>query len=805
MVNKKKWLAVALMLSLTAQPLTYANAASDTAQPKEPETAIVQTVSEAEPSMEKAAEELSRQRVLSEAGLLADFLTANNLTVENLLDDPTGETTGFTLQQDGEALNAFHVTAVDLTGKDYTGTLNLKGAGFLKTVKAGSAVSLVLGDTPSLESIDLSAMNEGTAVIQNVYATLYENHSIVFPKGTSEATTELSLEGFLGEYDEESDSYRVFGALDLEELGVKDKNPVVYAGTNELKPDASGVIALKEHIGKEIQVVFKPESNVTISSNWATVIETEVQEGWAEQDGRWTYTNEDGKLCKNGIVPIGEHEYWFDENGYLMVGLFSDEDGNTYYANDTDGSEPGAGSYGVLTVNAWKKLNNSWYFFDKDGVMQKNKLLELSDGTYLMNKDGVMLTGKQSWNGKNYFFNGSGRMVKNGWGYAGGLYYWLDKNGEMLLNDWLYINGTYYWLDKDGVMAANEWLVINGHYYHFNKWGDMSVGWYKEKDTYYYLNKWGDMQTGWKTIDGKRYYFKSWGGMAVGWVRDNGNYYYMNKWGAMVTGWAKAGKYWYFMDENGVMTTGWQQSKGKWYYMNGSGAMVTGWLNVGQDRFYLKSDGTRVANQWYTIDGKKYFFDDRGRVVRNGWTYINGYKFYLDGNGNIKQDVTSLIGKQSSYYLTVNRSTCVVTAYAWDSQTKGWKIPVKAMTCSVGMPDTPTPVGTFTTPNKYRWHTLMGPSYGQWCTRIVGGVLFHSVAGNNMTSHNLWYGDFNRLGSPASHGCVRLCVRDAKWIYDNCPLGTTVTIGDGLYQPFAKPYVPKMTPDMDYDPTDPNA
>ena len=31
---------------------------------------------------------------------------------------------------------------------------------------------------------------------------------------------------------------------------------------------------------------------------------------------------------------------------------------------------------------------------------------------------------------------------------------------------------------------------------------------------------------------------------------------------------------------------------------------------------------------------------------------------------------------------------------------------------------------------------------------------------------------FNKLGQTASHGCIRLSVGDAKWIYDNCALGT---------------------------------
>jgi lipoprotein-anchoring transpeptidase ErfK/SrfK len=35
-----------------------------------------------------------------------------------------------------------------------------------------------------------------------------------------------------------------------------------------------------------------------------------------------------------------------------------------------------------------------------------------------------------------------------------------------------------------------------------------------------------------------------------------------------------------------------------------------------------------------------------------------------------------------------------------------------------------------------------------------------------------------KLGQPASHGCIRLKVEDAKWVYDNIPEKTEVFIHD---------------------------
>ncbi len=151
-----------------------------------------------------------------------------------------------------------------------------------------------------------------------------------------------------------------------------------------------------------------------------------------------------------------------------------------------------------------------------------------------------------------------------------------------------------------------------------------------------------------------------------------------------------------------------------------------------------------------------------------------------------------------NYKLQVNKGTNVVTVYRLDGT------PERAFVCSTG---NATPLGTFYTPNKYRWHTLDGPSYGQYCTRIVNGILFHSVwyyRNGDYASQS--YVQYNRLGTTASHGCVRLTVADAKWIYDNCPLGTQVNIiyGSSANDPLGKPVAIKVPNVREgWDPTDP--
>ena len=141
------------------------------------------------------------------------------------------------------------------------------------------------------------------------------------------------------------------------------------------------------------------------------------------------------------------------------------------------------------------------------------------------------------------------------------------------------------------------------------------------------------------------------------------------------------------------------------------------------------------------------------------------------------------------------------------SETGKFDIPVKTFTCSVGKAGTPTHAGQYATLKKDNPVRLMGPSYGKYGTQInIYGDWFHSVAcSNSDPTFALAAGNYNMLGQPASHGCVRLCVRDAKWIYDNCAVGTTVTIGDSLAAPFDKPATIKIPAWQTWDPTDPAA
>lgn len=158
------------------------------------------------------------------------------------------------------------------------------------------------------------------------------------------------------------------------------------------------------------------------------------------------------------------------------------------------------------------------------------------------------------------------------------------------------------------------------------------------------------------------------------------------------------------------------------------------------------------------------------------------------------------------YYIRINRRQNCITVYTPDEDGE-YTVPYKAMICSTGLYNA-TPRGTYQISTKYLWRELYGGVYGQYATRIHGGVLFHSVPYYSRSKNSLCTDKYNKLGQQASMGCVRLTVEDAKWIAENCPEGTTVEIyDDDDPGPLGKPEAMKIdsdNPNRGWDPTDPD-
>ena len=224
-----------------------------------------------------------------------------------------------------------------------------------------------------------------------------------------------------------------------------------------------------------------------------------------------------------------------------------------------------------------------------------------------------------------------------------------------------------------------------------------------------------------------------------------------------------------------------QYVDGQMRYIHGNGDSYTGWGWLGNDRYYFKDS-----------------------VPVTGWQYIDGLKYYFGEDGRMWSDVESLLGSDGPYLIKINKEMNCMTIYAQDGG-NGYIIPVKSFLTSVG---DDTPVGTFKTPEKYRWRLMIHDVYTQYATRLGAGlpILIHSIIYDAANPMTVWASTYNNMGIARSAGCIRLVSGDAKWVYDHCVLGTTVQVyNSSVAGPFERPTIAAEIPfEQTWDPSDPN-
>lgn len=224
-----------------------------------------------------------------------------------------------------------------------------------------------------------------------------------------------------------------------------------------------------------------------------------------------------------------------------------------------------------------------------------------------------------------------------------------------------------------------------------------------------------------------------------------------------------------------------QYVDGQMRYIHGNGDSYTGWGWLGNDRYYFKDS-----------------------VPVTGWQYIDGLKYYFGEDGRMWSDVESLLGSDGPYLIKINKEMNCMTIYAQDGG-NGYIIPVKSFLTSVG---DDTPVGTFKTPEKYRWRLMIHDVYTQYATRLGAGlpILIHSIIYDAANPMTVWASTYNNMGIARSAGCIRLVSGDSKWVYDHCALGTTVQVyNSSVAGPFERPTIAAEIPfEQTWDPSDPN-
>ncbi len=534
-------------------------------------------------------------------------------------------------------------------------------------------------------------------------------------------------------------------------------------------------------------------STLHLETPMATV---SAAEGW-NQEGNAQYYIKNGEKVK-GAARIGKTVYYFrQDNGMLRTGtaglVRSSSEKNTYYYFNRSKN-------GTLAANTWVKHKGKYYYADANGRV-KLGTIRVRGRLYHITKTGRLTSYKKSSFDQKYYYAARNGVLKTGIQKIGKRLYYFDpqtgqrKSGTITIGD-----HTYHFNTQSGY-ARTGWAKIKGKYYYFNSEAHRLTGFQTIKGKKYYLDpKAGGarVQNGWKKIGSNYYYFDTKGVVKTGFITVKGKRYYTAPNGVRKKGWRTVDGRKYYMDpKTAVVRTGWLTYKGKKYYLNPTrnsrtyGAAKTGWVKIKNSWYYFNNDGT-MRTGWLLDNMKYFYFDKQTGKMYTGRHVIDGKTYNFGSSGGFSAEI------QGEWSIRVNRRKCCITIYKGNT-------PVKAMICSTARDGQSTPTGTFRLLDKLRWHELIGPSWGQYCSHITSDILFHSVTYMRYRDNrSLNASAYNNLGQPASAGCIRLQVIDAKWMYDNLPKGTKVIISDHEAMPLGKPTISKIPPTQNYDPTDPN-
>ena len=137
----------------------------------------------------------------------------------------------------------------------------------------------------------------------------------------------------------------------------------------------------------------------------------------------------------------------------------------------------------------------------------------------------------------------------------------------------------------------------------------------------------------------------------------------------------------------------------------------------------------------------------------------------------VPSDRQEMVWKAQGYYSSTNWLILVDNmdnkVGIFNGSRGNWNL-VQYWTCTTGKASTPTVLGEYQVGSR-------GYSFGSgftcyYWTQFYHDYLFHSIP----YDENTFRVQDGRLGQNLSHGCVRLDINNAKWIYDNIPTRTKV-------------------------------
>ena len=401
-------------------------------------------------------------------------------------------------------------------------------------------------------------------------------------------------------------------------------------------------------------------------------------------------------------------------------------EGELYYFrnNRIDTSYTGLAQYG----NEWYYIENGKVNWNYTGLAQHGiEWFYIEKGKLNWDHSGIVEYNNQ------WFYVERGRL---NWNYTG-----LGQSG----NDWYYIvNGRVNWNYTGLVQRGIEWFYIENGKLNWNHSGIAE-----------YNNQWFYVERG----------------------RLNWNY----------TGLGQSDNDWYYIVGGRVNWgyTGLVQKGNEWFYVKGGKLdwSYTGLVQKGNEWFFVRNGRLDWGYTGLACNGEYYFYVKNGRLDWSyfGYAQIDGQgEYYEVRNGRLVGGTLTLAkmhgvannqDSPTNYIVIVDRAAHRVGVFKGSKY--NWA-DAKYYKCCVGKPSTPTISGTYYIKSRGKYFDTGTKGRCWYFTQINGNYLFHSVIYDRQPSPKRIID--NSMDAAVSHGCVRLDLENAKWIYDNIPKNTKVII-----------------------------
>ena len=356
-------------------------------------------------------------------------------------------------------------------------------------------------------------------------------------------------------------------------------------------------------------------------------------------------------------------------------------------------------------------------------------------------------------------------------------------------NEWYYIeNGKVNWNYTGLAQRGIEWFYIEKGKLNWNHSGIVEYNnqWFYVERGRLNWNYTGLGQSGndWYYIVGGRV---NWG--YTGLVQRGNEWFYIEngKLNWNHSGIVEYNKQWFYVERGRLNWnyTGLGQSGNDWYYIERGRVNwgYTGLVQKGNEWFFVRNGRLDWGYTGLACNGEYYFYVKNGRLDWNysGYAQIDGQgEYYEVRNGRLVGGTLTLAkmhgvannqDSPTNYIVIVDRAAHRVGVFKGSKY--NWA-DAKYYKCCVGKPSTPTISGTYYIKSRGKYFDTGTKGRCWYFTQINGNYLFHSVIYDRQNSPKRIID--NSMDAAVSHGCVRLDLENAKWIYDNIPKNTKVII-----------------------------